>query len=409
MKPVRYPDEVQPSPTTPTTPTKIPSTENKDPHKKTTMFDYSMFTKDDTVRYFMLSYCYTKWWIHDDECNAYFAKGCQKLKIYTDECKAISLKQFKDTYDGRVCIKNFFSQMTIANRANLKDTAGDPRYVIIRPVINYVTVFVILIMLIWKSHNNEVLNLVWDKNYTTVTDFSVLIKGLPDADKIDRFNDVDVRRSLDNELRRRGYNITQMSFVYDTEEFIRLKEKYSEERTEMAKEEYKDRQKAHYNENLPLISRKSLGVAMMKDLVDQQQENFDSAHPRGMTGAVIVSFMYADQAHEFLSRHKKRGRLFDLFGFGGSQNQPFEVRIPDEQTYSGARPEVYQLYAEEPAEPSDVIWENQAYSGAELFFRRAVVNILTILVFVIGFFALMSLKLAFVSFSEISNFFNFSL
>ena len=60
-------------------------------------------------------------------------------------------------------------------------------------------------------------------------------------------------------------------------------------------------------------------------------------------------------------------------------------------------PEVYRLHAVLPAEPSDVNWENQAYTGVQIFFRRSVVYFLTFVVFVVGFILLMGLKLLFVS------------
>ena len=279
------------------------------------MFDKNMFTKDDTIKYFMLTYCYTKWWIHDEECEAYFSHGCQKKQTYTDACRVIGLKQFKDTFDGRVCIKNFLSQMTIANRANLEDTAEDPRYVIFRPAVNFITVLLIFAMLVWKSHNNEVLNKDWDQKYTTVTDYSVLLKGLPDAEKIDKFENANIKRILERKLRAEGYQITQINFIYDTEEFLKLKKRFVEEKTKLAKQQYlEERANVNLDENEELVSKSSLGVAMMKNLLTKQQANFDDSHPKGMVGAVVISFLSAANAHAFMKKHKKEASFINCLG-----------------------------------------------------------------------------------------------
>ena len=370
-----------------------------------------VLTKDDnTLRYFMAGYCYTKFWRKSQECKAYFNKGCdyQSGDEFTEICREIALNKFKQTFDGRVCIKDFFSQMTIANRANRVDTQEDPKYVILRPLLNYVTFFVILVMLVWKSHHNEMFNLKWDSNYTTVTDYSVLIKGLPKAEKIDKFEGVNVRKILSEKLEKEGYIVTKMSFVFNTRRFLNLKQDYIKEKTKVAKEEY---QEIVIELNSPNEYKKlttSGPLIKMKSQLAAYQERFsEEGDPKGLVGAVIVSFMRAEEAHRFLQEHKKRGRIFDFCGLGGRQRKPLEVTIPEkeitrnplpgeEQAAKTLVPEVYSLFAEEPAEPSDVIWENQAYSNASIFWRKRVVHILSFFTFALGFLALMSLKLFFV-------------
>ena len=302
------------------------SKNGKSKHSKSTMFSKAKFTKDDTIRYFMLGYCYTKFWLGEEECKAYSKKDCREN--FTDECRQIALRKFKQTFDGRVCIKNFFSQMTIANRANLVDTQEDPKYVILRPLLKYITFFVILVMLVWKSYHNELLNLNWDKNFATVTDYSVLIKGLPKAEKIDKFDGVNVKKILSEELKRQGYNITQMNFVFDTEEFLALKKKYTEERTKIAKEEYKDVVIDLNSDNEVKRLTSSSNLNKIKSEIIDQQKKFNQEQPKGMVGAVIVSFLTAGEAYNFLESHQLRRRYYEIFGCIGKQSKPLEVRFP---------------------------------------------------------------------------------
>ena len=385
----------------------------------------NLFTKEDTIRYFMLTYCYTKWWINDPECKVYFDKNCHKLEKSTDECKAIGLKQFIDTYDGRVCIKTFFSKMTIANRGNLESSSLGLGYPILRPFVNFCTLFIMFFMLVWKAHQNQLFSCNWDSEHTTDSDYSVLLQGLPTGDKIDKFGDIDVRTILEKKFKAEGYNIASMNFIYDTEKFLDLKKRYIEEKIKLAKKDYiafrEGGKDSSYEDKRLLNNQESIATAMMKSLLTKQEKEFHKSHPKEMVGAAFISFVTAKEARRFLKRHKKRGYFYESFGCFGYQNHPFEVTIPEvmkaetpSERKDGEKvryllPEPYQLYAEMPPEPSEVIWENQDYTKVEVFWRRIAVLFMTFLVFVVGFMLLMGLTIIFVSLKTKSSLFFFIL
>ena len=369
-----------------------------------------MFTKDDTIRYFMLTYCYTKWWYSDPVCKEYFNKKCheQKQGSFTDDCKAIGLKKFKSKYDGRVCLKSFFSRMTIANRDSL-ETETQPSgldYSILKPIVNYTSVLILLIMMVWMSRYHEVQSDQWDTDYTTASDYSVLLKGLPKKDIRKAFNQINIKMQIESRLRSEGLNITDMSFVYDTEEFLKLKKEYTDAKTELAKQQFLEASpEFNKEEDKELLEKIPKKVEKLKKQILKEKERFDDFYAEGMTGAVFVSFLTSKEASEFYERYKKTGFFYKRFQCAGYQKEVLEVKFPAVSKNSlntgdeefEVIDKIYKLYAEKPPEPGDVIWENQGYTSDQKFWRRNVVNLLTLLVFGIGFILLMGLKLAFVS------------
>ena len=355
----------------------------------------------------MLSYCYTKWWVHDPECDAYWKDNCHKQDILTEKCRKIAIQQYKSTYQGRACIKSFWSKMTIANRGVEKSGSEGLGYVLFRPFVNYATVFILFALMIWKSHNNEVINNEWDTEFTTDSDYSVLLKGLPNNEKLDKFDNINIKKILQKRLKQEGYEVTQMNFIYDTEKFLNLKQKYTDEMTELAKKRYRDRLQGleNSNENQELLVRTPGEIDRLKDELLRQKDLFDDSHGDGMVGSVFISFKTAKQARQFMSHYKKRGVLYDLLGCCGSQNRPFEVTIPEEvltrseaerQGQQQLLPEEYRLFAEMPPEPGDVMWENLAYKPYEIFWRKGLVNLLSLVVFLLGFSLLIGLEILFV-------------
>lgn len=130
-------------------------------------------------------------------------------------------------------------------------------------------------------------------------DYSVLIKGLPSGDEI-HDTDVNIEGKLKNKIERLGYTVKGMNFIYDTENYLNLKAKYSKNRDEFNKNEYNKEQMSqelggltsnfNVRENFPLFYQVNLAHYLLKGKLDEQEENFDSSNPRGMSGAVIVSF-----------------------------------------------------------------------------------------------------------------------
>lgn len=57
---------------------------------------------------------------------------------------------------------------------------------------------------------------------------------------------------------------------------------------------------------------------------------------------------------------------------------------------------IYQLYTETVGEPRDIIWENQAYHRKHKFWRRIVGIVLTVVLVLIGLFAISYINISFV-------------
>ena len=365
----------------------------------------NVFKKEDTIKYFMIAYCYTKWWRPDEDCKQYLNKACHKQINYTKDCKEIGLRKFESSYDGMVCVKNFFTSMTVANRDTLETETppeGD-KYAVLKPTVVWGTLLSMLVMLVWKSNQNKVLSTKWDSEYTTDSDYSVLVKGLPNNQELKTFDKVNIKTILEKKLKAEGYDVTHMNFVYDTEEFLKLRQQYTNAKTKLVKNEFLGVQDGEdAGEHRQLVAEAPKEVEKLKKLISEQKARFDDSFGEGMVGAVFISFLTSDQARSFMSKHKERGLLYQMFRCFGYQNQPFEVTIPEDgqggQGEGGIEPQVYKLYAEMPPEPGDVRWENQAYTQSQRFWRKIVVNILTLVVFIIGFMLLMGLKLAVVRF-----------
>ena len=395
------------------------------------------FNKEDTIRYYMLAYCSTKWLIREPECDAYWDNNCHTAKVLTEKCKEIGIKEYSSTYEGRACKKSFWSTMTVVNRdAEDLDYKG-LGYNLLRPILNYATVLIMFGLLIWKSHKNEIDNIKWDSKYTTGTDFSVLLNGLPNITKHDRFEGSNIKDILAKKLKDEGYEVTQMCFIYNTEKFLELKQDYTVKMTELAKKRFKEEEaKKKKKEGKKEVELTDLANTedeekntkthkLLKKAEDDVEElkhellwerlSFHDSFGEGMIGSVFVSFKTAHKAQEFMTYYKRRGFLYNILGCCGFQNQPFVVTIPARVRENGeyvTRNEEFNLFAEMPPEPGDVIWENLAYKPYEIFWRKGWVIFVSFLVFLIGFSLLILLNLwtvsfAFFLFFKIFKFFSF--
>lgn len=120
-----------------------------------------------------------------------------------------------------------FSRASLANRVDLSDTTSKERFFgQFNDFSDIGTVIILLALLFWLAYSNLITSMLYNKRYTTVKDYSVLLKGLPTGDEVHDSN-TNIRHILKTRIESMGYNVTQINFVYDTEKYLELKAKYN--------------------------------------------------------------------------------------------------------------------------------------------------------------------------------------
>lgn len=385
------------------------------------IYSEQVLQKRKNLKIFMMSFCYTKWFLKDSDCSVFNKQLCHKE--YTTYCAKLALKKFQKEYDSRVCVKGLFSRASLANRVDLSDTTSKERFFgQFNDFSDIGTVIILLALLFWLAYSNLITSMLYNKRYTTVKDYSVLLKGLPTGDEVHDSN-TNIRHILKTRIESMGYNVTQINFVYDTEKYLELKAKYNTNKGTQAKNRYKeslenngDQKMSLLDDNLPLMDKSNTSNMIIKNLLDEQERNFDSAHPRGMSGAAIISFINAQQAERFLKDYMRTGFFYKIIGCLSKQKKPFYLQVygikstPQSQHNSFASHNdfeiviareaqesvgVYRLYSERCPEPRDIIWANQAYKRRNKIWRRAFGMLFTLVILAVGIFIIFLIKVLF--------------
>jgi hypothetical protein len=229
---------------------------------------------------------------------------CRFLKTYTSlkekeehskKCAELSLKKFKKEYETRVCVKSLKSRMSLGNRIDLSTESDNEKfYSKYRAIVDCVTVAILYFMLILLGVSNYSSTKFYDREYTTVQDYTVVVKGLPHGeDVID--GTIIVKDLLHKKIEQiGGYKVTQINLVYDTEEYLKMRENYILNRQKMSKNNYNQNfllgNKGRNGDNMALFDKENLANIIISEQIKEIEDDFDTGYPKGMTGVAFVSF-----------------------------------------------------------------------------------------------------------------------
>lgn len=78
-------------------------------------------------------------------------------------------------------------------------------------------------------------------------------------------------------------------------------------------------------------------------------EDFEKGNAKGFQGSAYVSFKTCDEADDFLKKYQLTGYCTDVTGLGGKVRNKLVMHLGEKE---------FILHAEDPAEPSDILWKN---------------------------------------------------
>lgn len=369
------------------------------------------FSSKQNLNHFMWYFCTFKWYTSDAECKKYKNDGC--YDNYSDECVDQSIAKFKIVYEHRVCYRNFINTVSEGNRAVLsndeeKDQQTEESVRVMLKMVNIVlTVFSFIILFIFVLHMqfyHEKMVRIYDSKNLTVEDFSAKLIGLPHGKNLKGVTGMKdlVRDTIENSAmhNNKPLKVTQVNFVYDTSEYIKLRKQLQdvivdEQKLLFQEEESQQDYERDMSQNykMPLLAQSQLQDfvseknSILKRLAELEKK-YDEGAAELLTGMAFVSFEDLHQVDLFKSQRFNYNifRLCCRCGRSRNYKGPLKFEVKGKK---------FKSYAEEPEEPNDIIWENQSYSSFKLFLRWVAGIMLAILVLLMGFIIVLVLSLLF--------------
>jgi hypothetical protein len=198
----------------------------------------------------------------------------------------------------------------------------DSFYDTIKPYFVALMILLMYSMIVYVSYRDTVTSNGYDAQQDTFEDFSVLIKGLP-YKRTDIVSSKSVYEVLEESIDKAGYRVAAINFVYDSEEYTTIQQKYQTYKSEQSKKKWTDQHKAKLEkesqnpfllEQLPLLTNANIVDDLILKAMEEEEANFDQGNPEKMTGQAFVSFVTKDDRNRFLENYKKRGVFQKWFG-----------------------------------------------------------------------------------------------
>lgn len=118
--------------------------------------------------------------------------------------------------------------------------------------------------------------------------------------------------------------------------------------------------------------------------LDKKGKQFENGKAKGFQGSAYVSFKTSKEANKFLRKYRLSGYFTELTGLGGKHKHSLKMKIGSKE---------FKMHAENPAEPSEILWMNQAYGYYDRYLRLIVVRIIAYIAIVLGLIILAYLKM----------------
>ena len=184
--------------------------------------------------------------------------------------------------------------MSLGNRVE-EDPWNEPDikfFNFFRPIFNIFSFIGLYAILAVAIYRNELLTLLYDKKYVTVDDYTVQLRGLPveeDFEKLYSSGHPNIGMMLKEVIESKNYKVTQINFIYETEKYLNLRKKWHRNLEDLKKKEWRNTKRQDLNEDTQeLVEREFNENDEIGEKLDKMEENYDSAHPVGMTGNAFV-------------------------------------------------------------------------------------------------------------------------
>lgn len=318
------------------------------------------------LRVFMLLFCKSRFVDIDLDCWNYEHMLCSTVEGFENsrrsggnKCKKIAFyKNYVQSLRGS-CNIVYFPYYTNLSLANImyKDPTKEPINYWWWHLINYITMFLLWCMVVlWAVYYRHK-----SKYYNRVTftpkDYTVMIKGLPRYMEYTENGFYNMREGIRKAIELDGFEVEQVSCVYDTIDYTKKRLELRKLQISMAKELYKYKQDLYKNpkarekgkNEMQNISRKIQDIEFE---LDKMEIDFEGKLSIKFTGQAFVSFRYEVQKQAFLKKYKKRGTCWNWFGCCARIDNKI---VLSENTMD------YKAYAIRAPEPNDVYWDALCY------------------------------------------------
>lgn len=299
-------------------------------------------------------------------CKIYRKEGCLE-KPHDRKCQMASNMFYEKKRVVGICDLNFINQISLSNRVEKED-----RTTWIDKVLPYIFTMVLCAMilgvLLFESWHEDYCR---DLDNDTITrgDFALMMTGLPHGEEAEGF---DVEQAINDMVSSQGFEIQEVSFVFDTEKYESVKQNFWGEVQKQYKENYKMHQSGisvnpigvtsaeRDLEGVALVDKSVDKIYTLRDKVKEFEKRFVKKDPTLMIGKAFIMFNLTEDRDKFYERFKRVGFFYERFKYGHKTNEDLILNFNSEQR---------KVFVELPREPNDVIWQELKYSMTQKFIR----------------------------------------
>lgn len=319
---------------------------------------------------------------YNDYCKDYRDSGCLGAP-QTQDCRTKTSRFYKSHSVSNSCSKSWFNDFSIGNRIypynqsiDKNPNKDNPRN-IIQHFIYFILIFLILGFQFWMKKYTQNIELKAIEN----SQIYLILSGFPHGP---RHKNYPIAQNIVRLFNHFGFNIVNISFVYDIEDYLETDKELKEEKNEQVKEEYSNSGGGYFDGMVGsnLLKKGDISIADKERKISYYEQLFKNDDPEYMIGKAFIAFdTVGDRDTCFLrSKQDINGMVNQFFLQDGGQ--------------------IFPLNLEYPEIPDNVIWEDLKYSKTNKFFRKWVSLLLSLAVTFIGFYLLYKLKIY-----QVSHFF----
>lgn len=255
--------------------------------------------------------------------------------------------------------------------------------------------FIIVLFLIGGTLGFE----YWHEEYSsnlnsdrvTIGDYTLMASGLPRGKK---YMNLNLKEIIIHAFRKEGYSVTDVNFVYNTDKYNNLKEKFQKTLNKLYKMEYLREtssdpfaeviNKADLLDNSVIKESSQYEKAkQIQQEIGELEQEYRLNNSEHMIGKAYIMFNRAEHRDSCYERYKRTGFTYKYFGFGEKTVDQFYLPIMGKQK---------QIFFDRAKEPNDIIWEDLRYGNKRRFFRGLVSTIISFVIISTGFYAMYYLK-----------------
>ena len=354
--------------------------------------------ENDNLKIFMSLYCESRIIVDDSDCKLYYKKNCQKKN--SKFCKKISQKKYLKKFNHNHCVDDWINKGTVGNIASQMNNINSKRYW--RNLTENISLIIALILTIVFSFIENSKSTRIDRRITSVGDYSIQIMNLPKENN----DEVDLKDKIMEVFERKGFEVEQINFAFDMDEYIKLREEYADLKVKMFKNDFKKNLGELLGHHLEADELSSLGLVnetqedfkkkkQLKEKIKNQERLYDEGDSNKFVGQAFVSFKYKKQKEEVLDQFGiKKSFLARLCSICSSKGLSLDFN---------GKETILKIY--DAPEPNDIIWKNLSYSYFSKFIRSLVSNSVTLSIVIGSFFLLIYVDVALVIFLVFNHFF----